>query len=133
MILGDPAGDPVDATPQVDTPQRRGPMAAPFPKTQRHFTPVNPRQRRSAKRIYALAHEYVARRDAGGVVEQTGWTMSTPTCWCANRFPATIWFREGNVNQGNCLSNPIRADAHADGVGVELVQDIAGFVRIAPC
>jgi ParB family chromosome partitioning protein len=70
--LGDPAGDPVDATPQVDTPQRRGPMGSAISENAEALHARKSATEAIREENDALAHEYVARRDSGGVVEQIG-------------------------------------------------------------
>jgi ParB family chromosome partitioning protein len=127
--LGDPAGDPVDATPQVDTPQRRGPMASAISENAEALHARKSATEAIREENDALAHEYVARRDAGGVVEQIGLDDVHTYMLVRDRFPGDDLELESLVTSIRelGLSNPIRVLTRPDGAGVELVQ---GYRRL---
>jgi ParB family chromosome partitioning protein len=76
-----------------------------------------------------LAHEYVARRDPGGVVEQIGLDDVHTYMLVRHRFPGDDLELESLVTsiRESGLSNPIRVLTRPDGAGVELVQ---GYRRL---
>ena len=118
---------PVEAK---ETPQRRGPMASAISENAEAL-----QARKSAAEAIrdendALAHEYVARREAGGVVEQIALDDVHTFMLVRDRMPGedleleslTVSIRELG------LSNPIRVMQRPDGAGVELVQ---GYRRLS--
>jgi ParB family chromosome partitioning protein len=133
--LGHPAGDPVDVTPQVDTPHRRGRMASAISENAEALHARKSTTEAIREENDALAHEYVARRDAGGVVEQIGLDDVHTYMLVRDRFPGDDLELESLVTSIRelGLSNPIRVLTRPDGAGWNWCRGIAGFVRIAPC
>lgn len=120
-----------DATPEPPkTPQKRGPMASAISENAEALQARKSAAEAIREENDALAHEYVARRDAGGVVEDILLEDVHTHMLVRDRFPGDDLELEGLVTSIRelGLSNPIRVLPRPDGTGVELVQ---GFRRLS--
>lgn len=124
-----PEGDLTPPEPS-EGPQRRGPMASAITENAQAL-----QARKSATEAIraendALAHEYVALRDAGGVVEEIPLDDVHTHMLVRDRFPGDDLELEGLVTSIRelGLSKPIRVLRRPDGTGFELVQ---GYRRLS--
>lgn len=111
-------------------PQRRGPMASAISENAEALQARRTAAEAIREENDALAHEYVARREAGGVVEDIPLDEVHTHMLVRDRFPGDDLELEGLITSIRelGLSNPIRVLRRPDGTGVELVQ---GFRRLS--
>lgn len=116
--------------PPVDASQRRGPMASAISENAEALQARKSTSEAIRAENDALAHEYVARRAAGGVVEEIPLDEVHTHLLVRDRLPGADEELESLVIsiQELGLSNPIRVMRRPDGEGVELVQ---GYRRLA--
>lgn len=117
-------------TPEPEAPKRRGPMASAITENAEAL-----QERKSAAQAIrdendALAHEYVALREAGGVVEPIPLDEVHTYMLVRDRLPGDDPELDELIAsiRDLGLSNPIRVMRRPDGDGVELVQ---GFRRLS--
>lgn len=125
-----PDDDAVPA-PEPAAPQaRRGPMASAITENAEALQARKSAAEAIREENDALAHEYVARREAGGIVEEIPLDQVHTHMLVRDRFPGDDLELEGLVTSIRelGLSNPIRVLQRPDGTGVELVQ---GYRRLS--
>ena len=121
---------PPDLETKSAVPPRRGPMASAISENAEALQARKSAAEAIREENDALAHEYVARREAGGVVEDIPLDQVHTHMLVRDRMPGEDLELEGLVTSIRelGLSNPIRVMARPDGSGVELVQ---GFRRLS--
>lgn len=119
------------AEPAVETaPARRGPMASAIAENAEALATRQSAAQAIRDENDALAHEFVALRDAGQVVQNLPLDQVFTNLLVRDRFPgddAELIDLMTSVRDVG-LSNPIRVEARADGTGYELIQ---GFRRLS--
>lgn len=120
---------PLELETKSATAPRRGPMASAISENAEALQARKSAAEAIREENDALAHEYVARREAGGVVEDIPIDQVHTYMLTRDRMPGEDLELESLVTsiQELGLSNPIRVMPRPDGSGVELVQ---GYRRL---
>ena len=120
--------EPVAPVPDTP-PARRGPMASAIAENAEALASRHSAAQAIRDENDALAHEFVALRDAGQVVQNLPLDEVSTNLLVRDQFPgddAELVDLMTSVREVG-LSNPIRVEARADGTGYELIQ---GFRRL---
>lgn len=122
--------DDIVAPEPSEPPQRRGPMASAISENAEALQARKSAAKTIREENDALAHEYVARREAGGVVDYIALDDVHTFMLVRDRIPGEDPELENLMMsiQELGLSNPIRVIKRPDGAGVELVQ---GYRRLS--
>ncbi|WP_458792899.1 ParB/RepB/Spo0J family partition protein [Yoonia sp. MH D7] len=115
---------------KTNAPARRGPMASAIAENAEALTARHSAAQAIRDENDALAHEFVALRDAGQVVQNVPLEEVFTHLLVRDRFPgddAELVDLMTSIREVG-LSNPIRVEARADGTGFELIQ---GFRRLS--